>query len=140
MALRVGAQCLWRKSDAALIGAKTLVAACQMLKGRFGFPFRAEGRGSIDWGNHMEPDDMKQQVATRLRQKHGELLTMAETADALKRTADSLKVIFSSSTRRNQYWVQRLIKGRIRIGRRVLFHADAVAAVIVFGDEERGES
>lgn len=88
----------------------------------------------------MNQADMKQQVAGRLRQKHGELLTIGETADALKRTAASLKTIFASSTRRNQAWVQRLIAGRVRIGRRVFFHAEAVAGVIVFGDEEGGAS
>jgi len=88
----------------------------------------------------MERADMKQQVAGRLRQKHGELLTIGETAGALKRTAASLKTIFASSTRRNQAWVQRLMEGRVRIGRRVFFHSDAVAGVIVFGNKERDAS
>lgn len=76
-----------------------------------------------------------EEITGRLREKYGELLTTAEAAEALRTPTGSLRVTMRRSGGRKQPWIQRLIRGRRRLGRRVFFAAEAVADAIAYGDD-----
>lgn len=74
-------------------------------------------------------------LAAHLREKYGHRLLVQEAAAELRRSPAGLQYILASSRRRQAQWVQRLLRGRTRMGRRVLFSVEAVADCLVHGDE-----
>lgn len=63
-----------------------------------------------------------------------DLLTHEEVGRVLRRTGDSVRVTIGTTAGKKHPWVQRLIAGRVRLGRQVFFRADAVARTWYFGD------
>lgn len=67
-------------------------------------------------------------TAEWLRQTYGPLLNLEQVAKVLDRKPSGVQ--HALSARRNLDWVQILLRGRRKIGRRTLYDAKAVAALI----------
>ena len=67
-------------------------------------------------------------TAEWLRQTYGPLLNLEQVAKVLDRKPSGVQ--HALSARRNLAWVQILLRGRRKIGRRTLYDAKAVAALI----------
>ncbi|WP_297363478.1 hypothetical protein [Acidiferrobacter sp.] len=72
---------------------------------------------------------------TRIADKYGTLLTIPMVAAELHRSEKAMHFAFSSWSCRETPWVRALLAGKIKMGRRVFFPADVVAAVMLQGDD-----
>lgn len=81
-------------------------------------------------GNEIE------QKTAELTIRYGELMTVDEVAEALRRAPSALRYTLNSSVRREAPWARRLLAGRRKLGRRVFFAAWAVADAIINGDSQ----
>jgi predicted nucleotidyltransferase len=63
----------------------------------------------------------------RLIERFGDLITYEQLAEYLHRDTEGLRITLSRS---NQVWAQKVNKAKLKIGRRVLFSAVGVAAVV----------
>ncbi len=73
-------------------------------------------------------------LALSIAHKYGMLLTIPNVATELHRSEKALRFAFSSWRCQDTPWVQALLASKIKMGRRVFFPADAVAAVMLRGD------
>lgn len=76
-------------------------------------------------------------LALSIAHKYGMLLTIPNVAIELHRSEKALRFAFSSWRCQDTPWVQALLASKIKMGRRVFFPADAVAAVMLQGDSVR---
>lgn len=76
-----------------------------------------------------------QALADRIAEKYGTLLTIPMVAAELHRSEKAMRFAFSSWSCRETPWVRALLAGKIKMGRRVFFPADVVAAVMLQGDD-----
>lgn len=76
-----------------------------------------------------------QALADRIAEKHGTLLTIPMVAAELHRSEKAMRFAFSFWGCRETPWVRALLAGKIKMGRRVFFPADVVAAVMLQGDD-----
>jgi len=76
-------------------------------------------------------------LALSIAHKYEMLLTIPNIATELHRSEKALRFAFSSWRCRDTPWVQALLASKIKMGRRVFFPADAVAAVMLRGDSIR---
>lgn len=97
----------------------------------------------INWRDEIPPDpnnkhkeDNMTQMATQegihgyLVARYGPLMTIEEVAELLRRSPKSLATSLTMQSRRDDPWLAQLRGAKVRIGRRRLFRADLVAALI----------
>lgn len=64
------------------------------------------------------------------------LMSIKEVAQVLRRSPASIRTTFASTIRRRQGWAQRLLKGKVRMGKSVFIHSRAVAECLLLGDSD----
>jgi|GEM_PF-3016540 len=81
-------------------------------------------------------------ITGKLEEKYGHLLSTEEVAEVLRRKPGGIRFTMVSTRKRQQPWAQRLLRAKVRMGRRVFYHPWGAAEAMVLGDTplERAET